>query len=400
MKRHLNPGRVSGKAKMSEQQKLRRLRNFTYNNLIHAPLAMARFDLNMNYVFATERWRRDYQISDMELTGKNHYDIFPGLPSQIRKVHRRVLAGEVIQQTEVPFFQFNGKAEYVNWISMPWRDLDENICGIDILSELVTDRIEGQREIARLKQDLQNIVNEKTRRLELLLQNERELNSIKTDLMTMVTHELRTSIGIILSSCHLQDHYQKNGQLKKAETINGLILDTAIGMRRSLDNFFNSKRIQSGLITPVFEPTDLKALVAEVSREIDVSLKKGQKLVIDQGSVPLISLDPLLARHILMNLLSNAIKYSPARSVIQIILRKTKDQVKISVVDQGIGIKLKDQKMLSLKYFRSYNSSSQPGTGMGLYIAFHFASLMHGKIKCKSAPGKGSRFTVALPVNL
>lgn len=371
-------------------------RNPTLSGLENAPVAMARFDRNMNYIYATNRWKTDYNLSNTDLVGKCHYEIFPELPESLKKIHQRTLGGEVLAGNEEPFFRQDGRTDYVSWISLPWRDLDLNICGIDIISEVVTEKVEARKEIHRLKSQLQELVNEKTKRLENLLKNERELNRFKTDLMAMASHELGNSIGVIISSCELMNFYQQKGKAGQTETLTKIIQESATGIRQTLENFLNDEKINTEQITVENQLTDIKELINTICKEFKPTLKKGQKLNFDQAEVPLVITDSLLLRHILQNLISNAIKFSPAKTEIKVSTRHRTGRLKISITDQGIGIKKEEIGLLSKMYFRGQNSKKYTGSGMGLYIANRFAHLLNGKISCESTPGKGSRFTVTL----
>lgn|GEM_PF-2461048 len=110
----------------------------------YAPSAIAMFDRNMCYLAYSDRWLIDYNITETNLVGRSHYDIFPDLPKHWIDVHRRSLAGKIEQNECEPFVQPDGKVEWVRWASHPWHKSNNEIGGIIILSEVITAKIEAE----------------------------------------------------------------------------------------------------------------------------------------------------------------------------------------------------------------------------------------------------------------
>ncbi|MDV7391169.1 PAS domain-containing protein, partial [Arthrospira platensis SPKY1] len=87
----------------------------------HAPAALAMLDKNLNHLLASHRWLEDYGVSEADMSGPNHYDVFPEIPEQWREVHRRALAGETIRSDGECFERFDGRKRWVRWEVLPWR---------------------------------------------------------------------------------------------------------------------------------------------------------------------------------------------------------------------------------------------------------------------------------------
>jgi two-component system OmpR family sensor kinase len=98
------------------------------------------------------------------------------------------------------------------------------------------------------------------------------------------------------------------------------------------------------------------------------------------------------------NLLSNAIKYSPGGGLIKITAAKEQASIVIMVADRGLGIPVQDFDRLFERYFRGSNVSGIIGTGVGLYLVKMVVELHGGRIVVESSEGKGSTFTVRLPI--
>jgi signal transduction histidine kinase len=103
----------------------------------------------------------------------------------------------------------------------------------------------------------------------------------------------------------------------------------------------------------------------------------------------------------ILNLLTNAIKYSPEANRIDIYVQGDSETVQVQVKDYGIGIEKREQQRIFERFYRVEGRSEQtyPGFGIGLFIAGEIVSRHHGYITVESEKGKGSMFTVTIPVN-
>jgi signal transduction histidine kinase len=109
--------------------------------------------------------------------------------------------------------------------------------------------------------------------------------------------------------------------------------------------------------------------------------------------------DAKLLFQVFSNLLANAVKYSPGGGVIEVEAATAADRVTVAISDYGIGIPPIDLDRLFDRYHRGSNVSGIVGTGVGLYLVKMVVELHHGSVDVESTEGKGSRFTVCLPIN-
>lgn len=154
---------------------------FLRENLSKAPIAMAWFDLNMRYLFATDRWIKDYKLPDKDLIGKLHYDIFPEITEELKLIHRRSMEGEILSGNEYPFLRLDGRTDFVSWIVMPWRDRKGIIGGIDILSEVLPAKSQdnnSNESSALSKDDLRSMIPS-------VSQVETDIKNLRSDLSTV-----------------------------------------------------------------------------------------------------------------------------------------------------------------------------------------------------------------------
>ena len=141
----------------------------------------------------------------------------------------------------------------------------------------------------------------------------------------------------------------------------------------------------------------LRGAEEAVSEESVPAITNGHRFVVDlDDGVPAVRADPDKLRQVVAQLVENAVKYSPAGAVVRVEARARPDAVEITVVDEGSGIPDSELERIFDKFYRA--SETQPGTGLGLFIAQGLVSAMGGRIWVRSEEGGGSRFTFALPV--
>lgn len=113
----------------------------------HAPAALAMFDREMRYLAVSRRWLKDYGLADQGILGRSHYDLFPEITEDWRRVHQRGLAGEVIVEEEDVFRRQDGSVQWLRWEVRPWREVDGAVGGIVIFTEDITEQVNAAREI-------------------------------------------------------------------------------------------------------------------------------------------------------------------------------------------------------------------------------------------------------------
>lgn len=111
-----------------------------------APNAMAMFDENMRYVAASSQWIKDYKLEGVELIGRSHYDIFPEIDDDWKKIHQNCLNGEVSQADEAVFERLDGSKQWVTWDVRPWYKSSKKVGGLLMSTADIT-----QRKIMEIK---------------------------------------------------------------------------------------------------------------------------------------------------------------------------------------------------------------------------------------------------------
>jgi signal transduction histidine kinase len=231
------------------------------------------------------------------------------------------------------------------------------------------------------------------------LELERELGELKTNFVSMVSHEFRTPLEVIVSSTDILDRYlDRLPAPERAEHL-GAIQDSVKRMSGMMEDVLLLGRFESE--RQQFRPDDLH-LTACCRRLVDeMRSATGDRCPIQFSlvdDVPLARADESLLRHILTNLLSNAVKYSPAGSPVRLSLARDGADAVFCIEDNGLGIPAADQTHLFEAFHRGRNAGQISGTGLGLVIVKRSVELHGGRIEFTSAEGKGTQFTVRLPV--
>lgn len=110
------------------------------------------FDTQMNYIYVSDRYFDDFHLTDKNIIGRNHYDVFPDLPQFLRDIHKRALSGETISGEDDPLMHSDGSMDWANWTCMPWYNNDETIGGIIVYLEVITERKQAEEQIKLLAQ--------------------------------------------------------------------------------------------------------------------------------------------------------------------------------------------------------------------------------------------------------
>jgi PAS domain S-box-containing protein len=225
--------------------------------------------------------------------------------------------------------------------------------------------------------------------------HEREVDQLKSSLISTVSHELRTPLTMIQGFSELlltRDLDEKTSQ-EALEKINV----SAERLGRLIEDLLSVSRIESGRLEVQLAPMD----VAEAMEDVGALLGQDREIRIDiDGELPRVMADAELLIRILTNLLSNAMKYSSPETGILLTARGAGTSVEVSVSDRGIGMTEEEVAHLFDKFFRADRPEvrSVGGTGLGLYITKNLVEVQGGEIWAESEPGRGTTFRFTLPL--
>lgn len=299
----------------------------------------------------------------------------------------------------------------------PIRDDDGTVTGVVVFARDITERKRAEEETLAA------------------LMREKELNTLKTRFVTMVSHEFRTPLTTIRSSAELLRRSRQRLSEEKQQRYFAEVEQAVDMMTHLLDHVLFLGKAGANKIAVTRWQTDLVELFDSIVTSMELAgtslasasgaynghdavlLADAQPTAAAQRirwhlrvepasenqivqSVPDALLDERLVRQALTNLLSNALKYSPASSpVTMTVIAQTAEpsELVIAITDNGIGIPEADQRLLFEPFHRASNAGEIVGTGLGLAIVREIVELLGGTITCRSIVNEGTTFTVHLP---
>lgn len=235
---------------------------------------------------------------------------------------------------------------------------------------------------------------------------QKELDNMKSQFLSNVTHELRNPIGAIKQSIAVilegtagdltepQHKFLSNAK-RNLDRLSALV-----------DDILDLSKLEAKKMEIKLKLTAISKVIDEVCETIDTWTKNKEiRIVKDvEEGLPEINVDPDRIIQVLMNIISNAIKFTPKDGTITIgaKLSEEKDKMSVSISDTGVGIPKEDQPKIFGKFQQAKNRSvgDKSGTGLGLTIAQELVGLHGGKISVDSEEGKGTTFTFTLSMNL
>jgi PAS domain S-box-containing protein len=263
---------------------------------------------------------------------------------------------------------------------------------------------EGRRAILVVARDIterkelqaQRQMNEDLR---MQLEKEHEAHHKRSRFFSMVSHEFRTPLATITSSSSLLQRYDERLTPEKRSEYYQKILKQAHVLSEQLDEMLMLLRTELSTANYQPQPADIVELCQEVVETFTMSTS-ASRLISFECSQPkmMIDMDRKLIWRVMTNLVGNALKYSPDDKSVAVTLTIGNPGIEICVKDEGIGIPVVQQEKLFEPFFRANNAENIQGTGLGLTIVKQAIELHGGTIRVESAEGKGTCFTIELPL--
>ncbi|HUO75406.1 MAG TPA: ATP-binding protein [Candidatus Paceibacterota bacterium] len=231
---------------------------------------------------------------------------------------------------------------------------------------------------------------------------ERQLDRAKTEFVTLASHQLRAPLNALNWYTELLLTDTEHPLSVKQREYIGEIRKTNKRMTELIDAFLNVSRLEMGVFPNRPEEVPIVPLVKSVLDEFDEQIRSRQLTVQDtyDPAISTVNIDARLFALIVQNLLSNAVKYTPSGGTVSVHVGSIDGHLGLTVTDTGIGISGNEQPRVFQKLFRGDNAQTMEpeGTGLGLYIVKTIVTQAGGTITFISVEGKGSTFSVLLPL--
>ncbi|HEV2146686.1 MAG TPA: CHASE domain-containing protein [Longimicrobiaceae bacterium] len=228
-----------------------------------------------------------------------------------------------------------------------------------------------------------------------------EANRAKSEFLATMSHELRTPLNAVLGHLQLLEMEIHGPLVDPQREALGRIGAASRHLRGLIEEVLSFAKLEAGRIEVRIAPADLCALASEVAAVIEpLAAEKALAFRIEAcEGADAVPTDADKVRQIVINLAGNAVKFTE-RGEVRIQVEVRGGEVAIAVADTGPGISSRDQARLfrPFEQLQSGFSRSHEGTGLGLYLSGRYAALIGGRIEVESQPGRGSVFTLVLPV--
>jgi two-component system, OmpR family, phosphate regulon sensor histidine kinase PhoR len=236
--------------------------------------------------------------------------------------------------------------------------------------------------------------------ISLAAHREQQLRKLKEDFIANVSHELKTPISLIrMFSEMLVTGRVKSGEAR--DEYHQVIFNESDRMSRLVNNLLDFANLERGSGKRGFERVDIAGLLSKEMEAYRYQVQKeGFQMTVDVEPVPETYADPNAVTMAFFNLLDNSVKYSGDRKFIGVKIRQTNGFIDLSVQDAGLGIDAAEQGKIFDKFYRGTNATSRKirGSGIGLSLTKNVAEMHGGDVLVQSEPGKGSTFTLRIPV--
>lgn len=298
------------------------------------------------------------------------------------------------------FWKKDGTSFPVEYVSAPIHE-NGKTKGAVVVFQDITDRKRAEKELNQYRNNLEVLVEKRTSDLNGANKKLMEANDLKNKFLGIASHDLRNPLYIIQSLSEALLENSQSGVLHKNHIkLLRKINSSSNHMAVLLNNLLDISKIESGKIELDKKAHDFNVILEnQVELNQLIADKKGIRLIIKLGNIPLLSVDKNAMTQVIDNFISNAIKFSPPDARIDIGTDNTGNGIRFWVRDQGPGISSEDQKLLfgEFQTLSAKPTGGEKSTGLGLAIVKKIINLHGGKVGVCSEPGKGCTFYFTIP---
>lgn len=300
----------------------------------------------------------------------------------------------ILRLHEVVFYTKKGREVYAETssIAFPWEGKDSLL----FVVRDITDRKQSEELKVKFEEN------------DILLRESIELNALKTEFFTNMSHELKTPLNVVISSLQmLESIHHGNVSIEHEGRYNKymkMMKNNCYRLIRLVDNMIDSTKIETGYLSLCLKNNNIINVVEDITLSVVKYVEdKGITLLFDtEIEEKIIACDSEKIERVILNLLSNATKFTEVGGCIAVNIYDRDDKILISVKDDGMGIP-KDKLHGIFDRFAQVDdtiSKNPHGSGLGLTIVKSLIEMHGGKISVESEFGKGTEFIIELPVKL
>lgn len=230
----------------------------------------------------------------------------------------------------------------------------------------------------------------------------KEIDKVKNDFISVASHQLRTPLSSIKWLCELFSQEDQSGLTPLQKETVEKVHNENERLIKLVNALLNVSRIEANKLNVNPSPTDISGLARVIADSMRPKMEEKKQTIeiLLPDNTPEINLDSKLTGEAIGNLISNAVKYTPEGGRLWLKGKVTDSEYILSVVDNGIGIPINDQRRIFEKFFRAQNANRgiTDGNGLGLYYVKWVAEQHGGRVWFESTENVGTTFNIAFPL--
>ena len=341
-------------------------------------------DLEGRYTFISRSLKETCGYEIDEMMGKVAFDfIHPEDHQHVINTHEKFINNG---KNEMLTYRFKKKDNSYIWLESSSTNIIDNenvVVGVQTCSRDVSERI----EIAK--------------KMEIALAKEKEFSKMKSDFVSMASHQFRTPLTLIYSNTELLELKASALEQKAIDVIAPISNRIRIEVDRMtelMNNILVFAKYETHKLKKDIKPLDFNKLIQTLISTYFSNNEDGRQieLTVIGDEKPFYSDESLLI-HILTNLISNAFKYSKGKPSPTLSIQYLEHHIQLEIIDFGIGIPQEDVAQLFTSFFRASNTNTIVGSGLGLTIVKQFTEFLKGTIELKTKENEGTKITLQFP---
>jgi len=262
-----------------------------------------------------------------------------------------------------------------------------------VVTDLTTQK-RAEAEIRRLNESLETRIEQRTAQLQGMMSDLKVFTH-------MISHDLRTPLTVSHGYIQIIQEILEQERSSVAESLSQHIQAVDRSLHRMdtmIADLVDAARLEGKQYTLQLETIDIHAYLTNLVQHDMIAASRDRIIMDLPDALPPVQADTPSLDRVMTNLLSNALKYSDPGTKVVLQARQHEDQVVISVIDHGRGIAPGDLPHIFERFYRASGERKTEGIGLGLYIVSQLVEVMGGRIWAESEVGKGSTFSLTLPI--